>query len=406
MKILLVNKYLYPKGGAETYTFKLGEYLTKAGHEVEYFGMYDENNIVHNSAGQYTDNMDFHAKKAERFLYPFKIIYSFDSRRKIGRVIDDFKPDIIHMNNINFQLTPSVIDEAVKRKVPVVQTVHDLQMLCPNHLMFSEKTKKPCERCLNGSKLNCILGKCIHMSRIKSIIGAAEAWLYAAKGTYKKVDRYICPSRFIEDKLLEKRRFGKQLYGGKTKTIHNYIELPDIEHEYVKKDYVLFFGRLSEEKGVDIFAEACRALPDINFKVAGGGPMEDSIKNIPNVEFVGFKTGEELHKLIAEAKFSVYPSVWYENCPLSILEAESFGTPVICTNLGGMPELVEDKFTGRVISEISPDALADAIDELYRDDRLCSDMSDNCIKKRGSMITLEDYGKMIEGIYEEVINYK
>lgn len=403
MKILLVNKYLYPKGGAETYTFKLGKYLTDAGHSVEYFGMFDRENIVYNSAHQYTRSMDFHANKAERFLYPLRIIYSFDSRKKIGRVIDAFKPDIIHMNNINFQLTPSIIDEAVKRNIPIVQTVHDLQMLCPNHLMFSGKSKLPCEKCLNGSKWNCIAGKCIHGSRIKSIIGAVEAWLYAIKGTYSKVDKYICPSRFIESRLLEKKRFGKLLYKGKTVAVHNYIELPQVNAKYEKGDYVLFFGRLSEEKGVDIFANACRALPDIKFKVAGGGPLEETVKNIPNVEFVGFKNGEELHKLIAEAKFSVYPSIWYENCPLSILESESFGTPVICTKLGGMPELVEDGITGRVITEVTSSALVDAIRELYCDDELCMQMSENCVKKRNDMITLDDYGKIIEQVYLEVI---
>ena len=132
MKILLINKYLYPKGGAETYTLKLGEYLSGAGHEVEYFGMYDKNNVVHNSAEQYTQNMDFHDSGAEKFLYPFRIIYSFQARKKLRKVLENFQPDIVHMNNINYQLTPSIIDEIKKHGTPIVQTVHDLQMLCPN----------------------------------------------------------------------------------------------------------------------------------------------------------------------------------------------------------------------------------------------------------------------------------
>ncbi len=403
MKALLINKYLYPKGGAETYTFKLGEYLTAHGHSVEYFGMFDEKNIVHNSARQYTQNMDFHNAGIQKYLYPFRIIYSFQARRKLRSVIKDFKPDIIHLNNINFQLTPSVIDEAKANGIPVVQTVHDLQMLCPNHLMFDLNLKKPCEKCLNGSKLNCIKGKCIHGSTVKSVIGAVEAWLYALKGTYKKVDKYICPSNFIEAKLLRKKRFGEYIYRGKTVAIHNYIELPDMAESRAKKDYVLFFGRLSEEKGVDLFVEACEALPDIKFIVAGGGPMEDAVKGVRNIEFVGFKTGEELHRLIAEARFSVYPSIWYENCPLSILESESFGTPVVCTPLGGMPELVDDGKTGTILSEVSAAALADAIGKLWGNRSLCEEMSRNCIEKRGQMITLEEYGERIERIYNEVL---
>lgn len=403
MKILLINKYLYPKGGAETYTLKLGEYLSGVGHEVEYFGMYDKKNVVHNSIGQYTQNMDFHDSGAEKFLYPFRIIYSFQARKKLRKVLKDFQPDIVHMNNINYQLTPSIIDEIKKQGIPIVQTVHDLQMLCPNHLMFDLNKKSPCEKCLNGSKINCIKGKCIHYSRVKSVIGAIEAWLYAIKGTYKKVDKYICPSRFLESKLLEKKRIGEYIYRGKTVAIHNYIELPDIDFEHTKKNYVLFFGRLSEEKGVDIFIEACKSLPNIMFKVAGVGPMENACKGIPNVEFVGFKTGRDLHKLIAEALFSIYPSIWYENCPLSILESESFGTPVICTPLGGMPELVENGKTGVILEEVSSKALTEAISALYNDRELCEKMSKNCEEKRTQMINLNEYGRRIEKVYSEIL---
>ena len=157
----------------------------------------------------------------------------------------------------------------------------------------------------------------------------------------------------------------------------------------------------SEEKGVDIFIEACKSLPNIMFKVAGVGPMENVCKGIPNVEFVGFKTGKELHKLIAEALFSIYPSIWYENCPLSILE--SFGTPVICTPLGGMPELVENGRTGIILEEVSSKALTEAISTLYNDRELCEKMSKFCEEKRTQMTTLDEYGRQIEKIYSEII---
>ena len=135
MRILMVNKFLYPRGGAESYMLKLGQQLENSGHTVEYFGMYDEKNTVGNSAGLYTQNMDFHSGKLSRFLYPFKIIYSAEAYKKISRVIDCFKPDVVHMNNINFQLTPSIIYAVKKKNIPLVQTVHDYQMICPNHLL-------------------------------------------------------------------------------------------------------------------------------------------------------------------------------------------------------------------------------------------------------------------------------
>lgn len=399
MKILLVNKFLYPRGGAETYTFRLGGYLESAGHEVQYFGMYDERNTVTNSEGLYTKNMDFHTGKAERLLYPLRIIYSFDAKKKIGRVIDSMKPDIVHLNNINFQLTPSVTDAAADRGIPVVQTVHDLQMLCPNHLMFNGKTKSPCEKCLNGSKLNCTFDRCIHGSPAKSALGTLEAWLYKLKKTYSRVDKFICPSMFIEKKLLEEK---SGIFRGKTVAVHNFMEMPD-DAEYQKGNYVLYFGRLSEEKGIGMIAEVCRTLKDIKFVIAGSGPEEHAFDGIQNAEFVGFKTGGELRALIAGAKFSIYPSVWYENCPLSVLESEALGTPVICTALGGLPELVEDGVTGRVIGSADKDALAKAVSELYADDELCRMMSENCRAKRGKMMTLQKYGSRIEEIYREVV---
>lgn len=402
MRVLMVNKFLYPKGGAETYIFKLGEYLKAAGHEVEYFGMQDDKNIVGNTAGEYTQNMDFHGGGLGRFLYPFRIIYSLSARKKLRKIINAFKPHIIHLNNINYQITPSIIDEIKGRGIPVVQTVHDVQMLCPSHLMFDLNKKQICEKCLSGSKLNCVKGRCIHGSLAKSAVGTLEAWLYGIKGTYRLVDKYICPSRFIEEKLLQKKRLGKYIYRGKTEVIHNYIELSEENTSYSKEDYILYFGRFSVEKGVDILAEAIRALPQIPFKIAGSGPMENIFRDIPNAELVGFKTGEELRRLIARAYASVYPSVWYENCPLSVLESEALGTPVISSGLGGLPELVEDGETGIILKEVTAEALTDSIKTLWDNPDLAREMSKNCLNKRNRMITLDKYGARIEEIYSEV----
>lgn len=303
------------------------------------------------------------------------------------------------MNNINFQLTPSIIEMADKMNIPVVQTVHDYQMICPNHLLFNPNTNKICEKCINGSKWNCTKDDCIHGSKVKSIIGSIEAILYKNKNTYSKVKKYICPSNFLENKLLS----SSDIYKNKTTTIHNFIELKELS-DYKKEDYVLFFGRLSEEKGLAMFLECCEKLPDINFKIAGMGPLEDMCKNVHNVEFVGFKTGKELEELIAKARFSVYPSIWYENCPLSILESESLGTPVITAKDGGMKELVEDKETGILVENINKENLKNSIERLYNDKNLIENMSKNCINKRKSMISLEQYCEKLLEIYKNAID--
>ena len=155
MKVLMVNKFLRPQGGSETYALSLGKVLEKAGNRVEYFGMEEEKRIVGNCAESYTSNMDFHAVGARKFLYPFKIIYSFEARAKIRKVLEKLQPDVVHLNNFNFQLTPSIIYEVHKfskeknKRIKIVYTAHDYQLVCPNHMLRNGKGKN-CEKCISG----------------------------------------------------------------------------------------------------------------------------------------------------------------------------------------------------------------------------------------------------------------
>ena len=401
MKILMVNKFLYPRGGCETYMLKLAEELKAKGHEVEYFGMYDENNTVGNSLGLYTTNMDFHSTGASRFLYPFKIIFSRESYKKLGKVLDGFKPDIVHMNNINFQLTPSMIYAIKKRKIPLVQTVHDYQMICPNHLLYSFDEEKPCERCIKGSKWNCLKHSCIHNSKIKSLLGVIEAYFYKFLKTYKKVDLYVCPSRFLESKLLS----ASDMYKGKTFTIHNFIEKKPVpEKVQSEKPYVAFASRLSKEKGVTLLAETAKLLPDYSFVVAGSGPDDACLKNIPNVTMTGFLNGDALTSLVANAKVMLLPSVWYENCPLNILETHSFGVPVITMNSGGMAELVDHGKTGMLVNEPTAQAIAEVIQKCFEDEEFYNSLKQNCKTRGEEIIEVGAYCDVLLEKYQEIIN--
>lgn len=400
MKILFVNKFLYPRGGAETYFLKIGEELARRGHKVEYFGMYDEKNTVGNSLHLATTNMDFHAAGPEKLLYPFRIVYSREAKRKLKEVIAAFEPDIVHFNNINFQLTPSVICAGAECGVPMVQTVHDVQMLCPNHMMMEYHSKKLCEDCMGKkSKWPCVKKRCIHGSLPKSLIGAVEGTLYECSPVYDKIHRFICPSAFLEEKLLNVPRFR-----GKTVMLHNFLSKVSDAGGAPKGDYVLYFGRLAEEKGIDRILEACRLLPDIPFVIAGGGPLEDLCQNctLPNVKYVGFKTGKELEKLVAGALFTLHLSIWYENCPLALLESQSLGTPVLCNRIGGIPELVEEGKTGILNDTFTPEAYAETIAALYADKALLAEMAQNCLRKRESMMTLERYCDKLLALYTEV----
>ena len=396
----MVNKFLYPRGGSESYMLYLGEHLKKLGHEIEYFGMYDENNTVGNSIGKYTQNMDFHSKGLARFLYPFKIIYSREAKKKIMQVIDDFKPDIVHMNNINFQLTPSIIYGIKKKGVKLVQTVHDYQMICPNHLLYNFDKNTPCEKCVKGSHINCIKNKCIHNSTVKSILGVIEAKLYSLLKTYKKVDLFVCPSNFLENKLLS----AKGYYKGKTKTIHNFIDKEKFSNTDRKEDsYIVFIGRLSKEKGIEYIAKTAKLLGEYTFVIAGSGPDEGMLKGIDNIKLAGFVTGNDLTELMGNAMLLLLPSVCYENCPLSILEAHSMGVPVVTMNSGGMAELVKDGVTGTLVNEPTPECIALKIKETIENEDYYKTIRENCKKERDNILSVESYCDILVGEYEKLI---
>ncbi len=396
----MVNKFLYPRGGSESYMLYLAEHLKKLGHEVEYFGMYDEKNTVGNSLGMYTQNMDFHSKGIARFLYPFKIIYSFEAKKKIMQVIDDFKPDVVHMNNINFQLTPSIIYGVKKKKIPLVQTVHDYQMICPNHLLYNFDKNIPCEKCVGGSHINCIKNKCIHSSTVKSLIGVIEAKLYSLLKTYKKVDLFVCPSNFLENKLLGAKNF----YKGKTITIHNFINKEKFSNAKRKEEpYIVYVGRLSKEKGIENIAGTAKLLPQYTFVVAGNGPDEDMLSAIENVKLAGFLTGDKLTEIVGKAKLLLLPSVCYENCPLSILEAHCMGVPVVTMNSGGMAELVKDGVTGTLVNEATPEVIAAKLKETIENEEYYNTLRENCKNEKDNILSVESYADILTEEYKKLI---
>lgn len=392
MKILMVNKFLYPNGGSETYIFRLGEELQKRGHEVQYFGMEHAGRIVGNRAECYTADMNFHTGKVQKILYPFKIIYSFEAKRKMGEVLRDMNPDVVHLNNINFQLTPSVIyavrsyEKKTGHRVKLVYTAHDYQWVCPNHMMRIPATGKICFACRDGHFGACSKNRCIHNSRIKSLLGTIEAKFYARRKTYGMVDVIICPSEFMKKQLDTSPLLAK-----KTVMLRNFVEraeadtkqeMEDAQNqggaEKNESDYVLYFGRFSEEKGIGTLLDACMALSEIPFVFAGSGPLEPQVNQVKNVENRGFVTGEALRRLIAGARFSVYPSEWYENCPFSVMESQILGTPVLVSDLGGAPELVQAGRTGELFRGGDAQELTTHIKELWEDPERCGKYRENC----------------------------
>lgn len=368
MKILIVNKFLFPKGGSETYIIKLGEELVKQGHDVQYFGMDSPKRCLENNCNSYVSYIDFHKGSIlNKLFYLFKTIYSVEARNKIRKVLDDFKPDVVHLNNFTYQLTPSIILEIVKwrklnkRNCKILFTAHDSNLVCPNHMLYIPHKHQRCRKCLGGKFYNCALNKCIHGSLLKSILGSIEGYFWNIKKSYKYIDTIICCSNFMKQ-IYDTNN----LFKNKTVVLHNFIDYNNIDPTTIKKqDFVLYFGRYSQEKGISTLVDVCKSLPNIKFFFAGEGPLETEINKCKNITNVGFKMGDDLIKLIQQAKFSVYPSEWYENCPFSVMESVVNGTPVIASNIGGIPELLKDKFNSELFDAENKDQLKQKIQNLY-----------------------------------------
>lgn len=431
MRYLMVNKFLHPNGGSETYIFKLGEALVKKGHEVQYFGMEHQGRIVGNKAESYTSDMDFHGgSKLKKLTYPLKTIYSSEARKKIRAVLDDFKPDVVHLNNFNYQLTPSIILEIVKwrketsRECKILFTAHDYQLLCPNHMFNNPATHENCEKCIGGRFGNCIKGKCIHGSTAKSVVGAMEAEFWKLKGTYRYIDKIICCSEFMKTKMDT-----NPVFAGKTVAMHNFIEHVEKNEpqgrgswsisenepqggrpELISGDdrYVLYFGRFSKEKGVRTLIEAAKKLPEVKFLFAGAGEYAEQIEALPNAENLGFKSGKELDDLIRNALFSVCPSEWYENCPFSVMESQERLTPVLGARIGGIPELVEDGKTGWLFESGNSNELAARIKEIWetnqeQDDNDETRKADDALDIKKIRVNLQNLKRMDADQYADWI---
>ena len=390
--------------------FKLGEYLQKQGHEVQYFGMEHEGRCVGNAVGAYTKDMDFHGgSRLAKFIYPIKTIYNMEARKKIRMILDDFQPDVCHLNNFNYQLTPSIILEIAKwrkqtgRKCRIIYTAHDYQLVCPNHMLYNPNTQQICEKCLGGHFENCVKGRCIHGSAAKSVIGALEGFYWKRRRVYERIDAIVCPSDFMKSKLDT-----NPLLKEKTMMLHNFVDKSQDtwDDEERKKEipslpdkYVLYFGRYSVEKGIETLLKVCGELSEINFVFAGAGPLEEKIGKVQNITNVGFQTGKNLKELISNALFTVYPCEWYENCPFSVLESQMCGTPVLGANIGGVPELIENEKTGVLFEAGNVEQLSQAIEILWKEKGKIETMSDNCFG--WGNVCLDDYVGQIKRYIED-----
>ena len=382
----MVNNQLYVLGGSETYMFFVGDELTRQGHTVQYFGKEDKEGKHGNEYGIY----------AVSGKTPSSKIVNRENCRRFGKLLDLYRPDVIHCNLVYFALTPAIFREAKKRNIPLIQTVHDPKIVCPNHRLMIERRMEPCLKCTKGDTKYCVKNKCIRGSLAGSMIAKKESDYHFRKKTYALVDRFVFPSRFMYD-----LHVGHGVTEKQAVVLHNFSRIDRFSYDEKKGKYVLFLGRVSVEKGMEQLAEACRQLPDVCFKIVGKGPAESVFDGLPNCELTGFKEGTELTEIIANATCLILPSIWYENCPMSVAEAIALGTPVIGSDIGGIPELIRDGETGFVFEAGNVPEMVDRIRRIWEDDSLAKSMSDQC-KKEDELMDMKAYTEKLLALYEQV----
>lgn len=343
--LLSLNTFFYRRGGSEAVFFDHDELFRGIGWDTAMFAMHHPQNFDTPWSEYFVDELEFgHAYGAlQKLKMAGKVIYSFEAKDKLSRLLEKFQPDIAHGHLLYHHLSPSVMALLHERGVPTVMTAHDLKIACPAYTMYN--ATGVCERCIDGNLLNLIRHKCVRGSLSASVLVAVESSIHKSLRLWRRnLDRVVTPSRFYKDKFIE---WGwpedKLVY------IPNYIDSSAYHPDFEPGDYFFYFGRLTKQKGVDTLIEAAKAQR-CRLLIAGTGPEEDELKRqaagADNIEFLGYCTGEHLHTLIREARAIILPSVGYENAPISVLEAYASGKPVIGARIGGIPELIEEGVTG------------------------------------------------------------
>lgn len=399
MKVLIANKFFFRNGGSETVMFQERDFLLKTGHEVVDFAMRDERNLPSAHEVHFVGNRSYAggAGKLAKVADALSFIHSPEAVRNFSRLIEETKPNLVHCHNIYHQLTPSIIGAAKKLGVPVVLTLHDYKPLCPTYNRL--RNGKPCSDCLDGDFSHVLRNRCADGSLGKSALLYAEAAVQRFMGSYENVDAFIAPSRFMQESIAHRvpdERI-KQLYNG--------IDTNDVSGSGVDDGYVLFLGRLVQEKGAETLLKAhANSSAGWRLVVAGTGPLSDVLKAQYNPSIlVGYLAGDALKEMIDRASVVVVPSEWYENCPMSVLEAMAYGKPVVGSRMGGTTELIEDGKTGLLFEAGNAGELTSVLDRLMASAELRRQMGNAGRQRVESLFSLDKHNAGLMEIYKSVI---
>lgn len=414
LNILHINKFHYPFGGAEVVYLDTADVLEKHGHKTLFFSMQHPYNLFCKYFSYFIPYMDLNNVKGllNQFKAFFRIFYSYETNKLLSRLLEEYPIDIAHLHNIHHHITPSILYELKRRKIPVVMTLHAYRMVCASYFMFFKG--KVCEACYRGKYYKAIKNRCFMNSKIKSALVTFEMYLHnKVLDIYKHVDVFISPSLFLKNKL-EEMGFKKEIV-----YLPNFVDIKKFanceeDNKNTKENSIVYFGRLSPEKGLWTLLEGAKLLKNGNkkleIKIIGDGTirkeLEEKVKTerIDNVKFLGYMKGEALYKEVKKSMAAVIPSEWYENNPMSVLEAFALGKPIIGSNIGGIPELVIDGITGYTFEPSNAEDLKSKIAFLIKDKDALYTMGRNARELVERKFNSEVYYENLMSIYENVLN--
>ncbi|MGB8114844.1 MAG: glycosyltransferase family 4 protein [Candidatus Sulfotelmatobacter sp.] len=408
MKILFCNKYNYPFSGTEAYIFEAMELLRSQGHETALFSMADERGHPSRYDRHFVSHIDF--KHPSRWFHKLGMaasaVYSWEARHRIRAMVAEFRPDVAHVRNIYHHLSPSILWELKAQKIPVLYHLNDFKVLCPNYNLVSHG--EACERCKNGRFWQALTEKCYDGFGARAFL-VSEAYVHKWLGTYQEcVDCFLAPSQFVRNKFAEHGWDASRF-----EVLPHFQRVqPDPASSPEGNAPLLYFGRLSREKGIDDLLHAMRQLPNLRLTIAGEGPEQERLRQLSarmelrNVQFAGKLRGTELDQAIAESRATILPSHAYETFGKTILESYARARPVIATDLGSRRELVHEGATGLLYQVGNVGELAQAIQFLSDQPELTHKMGlagREIVRQRYSP---EAHYETLIALYQHVIEVK
>lgn len=405
MKILQINNCHFRRGGADVVYLNTGKLLSSKGHEVIYFSTKSKKNCNVGQNNFFVDEINYFKPQPplKRFFTILNFFFSFQVKNNLESLIELYKPDVAHIHLYKGQLTSAIFHVLNKKKIPVVFSVHDYGLVDPHNLLLDSKGNI-FEKTINGSSFNSVLYKTNRNSFILSFISFLE---YKFTNIFFPFDKYInrvlCVSKFAHNKISESKKFNFN----STQLYNFHPDLYSIMPNKTKGKYFIFIGRISKEKGIDILIEAFTKMKTKGIlKIVGDGDLLAAFKRkkYKNIQFLGFKSEDEVNELLVNSSFNIVPSQWYENNPLTVIESYVHGVPVIGSKIGGIPEIIVDKKTGYLFNPKDIDMLSKILDLANQISKHeYSEFSKNSRKLAEKLFNPNIHYKSLMRIYKQVI---